>query len=140
MFTRFAINRTVYLAAFAAACILFAAAPPASAGVGVAPVLSATAGDGQVDLSWTDWVPPPDEQRNNATVLYYNWRVKVEGDDWSDWTRVDGTSTTVSDLENGKAHTFVVRGFESGVYLGQSWQRHSWPSEEVTVTPEASGE
>ena len=142
MFTRLAMGRTVYPVAFVVACILFAAAsPPASAGgVGVAPVLSATPGDGQVDLSWTDWVPPPDEWENDTTLTYYYWRMKVEDDDRSDWTRVNGTSTTVSDLENGKPHSFEVKGHQRGIYLGHSWQRNSPTSNAVTVTPKALGE
>ena len=76
--------------------------------MGVTPVLSATVGDGEVDLSWTDWNPPPDPWEDAATVIDYRWRMKVEGGDWSDWTYVDGTSTTVPGLENGKAP--YVRG------------------------------
>ena len=99
-------KRMACLAAFAAACVMFAL--PSAQAIGVPPVLSATAGDGQVELSWTEWNPPFDHELTDP-VKTYGWRMKVEGDDdWSDWTSVSGTttSTTVDDLENGTAHTF----------------------------------
>ena len=131
---------TACLAAFAAACVMFA---PAAQAIGAPPVLSATAGDGQVDLSWTEWNPPVWDDLSDP-VKEYGWRMKVEGDaDWSDWTYVLGTitSTTVDGLENGKAHTFQVIGREESVLAGGGTVlRHSHESESVTVTPKAPDE
>ena len=89
------VNRTAYLAAFAAACVLFAPPSAWAEGMGGAPVLTATAGDGEVDLSWTEWTPPADDDFTNGTIQYA-WRMKVEGDaEWLETTYISGTSTTV---------------------------------------------
>lgn len=133
------VNRTAYLAAFAAACVLFAP-PSAWAGYGVAPVLTATAGDGEVDLSWTEWAPPADNDFTNGTIGY-SWRMKVEGEvEWSDAISVSGTSTTVDDLENGTTYVFQVRGYERSWFIDRWVLRVSDLSEEVTATPTASDE
>ena len=100
------VNRSAWVAAFAAACVLFADPASATSGTWSGPVLTATAGDGEVDLSWTEWNPPADDELTNSTITYA-WRMKAEGDtEWSDPIYVSGTSTTVDDLENGTAYTF----------------------------------
>ena len=136
------VKRTAWVAAFAAACVMFAAPGPAQA-IGVPPVLSATAGDGQVELSWTEWNPPVDDALSNP-VKEYGWRMMVEGDtDWSDWTYVSGTttSTTVDDLENGKTHSFQIVGRERSWFVDQYVLRTSYLSgEAVVVVPQAPGE
>ena len=133
------VNRTAYLAAFAAACVLFAP-PSAWAGYGVAPVLTATAGDGEVDLSWTEWAPPADDDFTNGTIQYA-WRMKVEGDaEWLETTYISGTSTTVGDLDNGTTYVFQVQGQERSWFIDSWVLRVSPVSEEVTATPTASDE
>ena len=131
------VNRSTWLAAFAAACVLSAA--PASA-TGVAPVLTATAGDGEVDLSWTEWAPPADNDFTNGTIQYA-WRMKVEGDaEWLETTYISGTSTTVGDLDNGTTYVFQVQGQERSWFIDSWVLRVSPVSEEVTATPTASDE
>ena len=128
------VKRTAWLAAFAAVCVVLAS--PASAS-GTAPVLTATPGDGKVDLSWTEWVPPPADYLTNKSKEYV-WRMKAEADaTWSDWVVVDGTttSTTVDDLENGKAYTFQVGGQERSWFVDQWVLRQSPLSAAVTATP-----
>ena len=135
-------KRMTCLAAFAAACVMFALPSAQAIGIGVAPVLTATAGDGQVDLSWTEWNPPADNDLTNP-IKEYGWRMRVEGDaDWSDWTYVSDTttSTTVDGLENGKAHAFQVVGREISWFVDRYVLRHSGKSEVVIATPKAAEE
>ena len=134
------VNRTAYLAAFAAACVLFAPPSAWAEGMGVAPVLTATAGDGEVDLSWTEWAPPADNDLTDGTIQYA-LRMKVEGDEWAEeGTTVSGTSTTVGDLDNGTTYVFQVQGQERSWFIDSWVLRVSLPSEEVTATPTASDE
>ena len=125
--------------AAALALLLTGFAAPAAAQVGSTPELTATPGDGQVELSWTDWVPPDDLPLEwlQAATIDYQWRMKAEGGDWSEKTRVYDTSATVTDLENGTTYTFDVRGHQQGPGSGTSrWSRYSPPGE-ATATPKA---
>ena len=132
------VNRTAYLAAFAAACVLFAPPSAWAEGMGGAPVLTATAGDGEVDLSWTEWAPPADDAYTSGTIQYA-WRMKVEGDaEWLETTYISGTSTTVGDLDNGTTYVFQVQGQERSWFIFSWVLRVSPVSEEVTATPTAS--
>ena len=83
--------------------------------------LSASAGDTEVDLTWTE--PASD---GGAAITKYQYRVSVDdGTTWSpDWTDVpDGSDTgtdqgdertvTVTGLTNGTLHTFQVRAVNS---------------------------
>ena len=83
--------------------------------------LSASAGDTEVDLTWT--APASD---GGAAITKYQYRVSVDdGTTWSpDWTDVpDGSDTgtdqgdertvTVTGLANGTLHTFQVRAVNS---------------------------
>ena len=141
-----ALTRRAYLVAFAAALVLFAfPPPPASAQVGQAPVLSATAGNGEVDLSWTEWDPPDDLSSIwlKNVVVRYTWQKKeTDGGSWGDETYVDDTAVTVTDLENGTTYSFRVRGHQQGDWPDGSrqWQRYSPPSTEVTATPSDDAE
>lgn len=95
-------KRTTCLAAFAAACVMFA--PQLSAAV-LSPTLSAAAGDGSVQLRWTS---VPD-------AAHYEWRMSSDGGNtWRRWSHLPnsgvGTSDyTVTDLTNETAYTFQVR-------------------------------
>ena len=67
--------------------------------------LSATAGDGQVSLQWTD----PDD----ATITGWQYRYRTTGG-YGDWTDIDSSGAetanhTVTKLANGVIHRFVVR-------------------------------
>ena len=68
----------------------------------------ATAGDGQVTLSW--------ENPNNAAITKYQYRMRIgdTGVNWRGWQTIgtsnaSTTSHTVTGLTNGQAYTFVVR-------------------------------
>ena len=70
--------------------------------------LSATAGDGQVTLSWT----APD-----GTVTKYQFRQSSDGGStYGAWTDASGAATThtVTGLTNGVAYTFQVRAVNAG--------------------------
>ena len=96
--------------------------------------LSATAGDTEVDLTWT--APASD---GGAAITKYQYRVSTDGgSNWApDWTDVpDGSDTgtdqadertvTVTGLANGTLHTFQVRAVNS---VGSSGEV------EATATP-----
>ena len=79
-----------------------------------APVVTATAGDGQVELSWT----APDA--GTLDITGYEYRYKTTGDYPDDWTAVpdgddagsetnDETGVTATGLTNGTAYTFELR-------------------------------
>ena len=131
----------LWAAALALLLTGLAAPAAASGGWGSTPEVTATPGDGQVELSWTDWVPPndlPPKWYEDAT-LHYTWRMRVEGEDWSDHTKVYDTSVTVTDLENGTTYTFEVKGHQGGTQWPDTsfrWSRYS-PAGEATATPKA---
>ena len=99
--------------------------------------LSTTAGDQQVQLSWSE--PAGD---GGSPITRYQYRVSADGGDtwYPDWTDVpDGpdsdtsqaneTSYTVTDLSNGTEYTFEVRAVNA---LGNG------ESTSVTETPETA--
>ena len=68
--------------------------------------LSATAGDAQVSLSWTD---PSD-----STITKYQYRQRAGSAAWGSWTDISGsgattTSHTVTSLNNGTEYRFRIR-------------------------------
>ena len=88
---------------------------------------TATAGDRQVILSWTD--------PKNSDITKYQYRQKEGSDSYGSWTDIAGSGATtvthtVSRLTNGTAYTFQVRavaGTTNGVQL-----------DEMTATPAPS--
>ena len=77
-------------------------ARPRSAGLG----LTATAGNGQIALSWTD---PSD-----STITKYQYAQRAEGGAWSEWMDIPSssattTSHTITALTNGTAYTIALR-------------------------------
>ena len=94
--------------------------PPPAAPTG----LTATAGDKQVTLSWTD--------PKNSDITGYQFRTRT--DRQFGWANIVGsgattTSYTVTRLTNGVVHVFQIRAVAGTV--------NSDPSDEVTVTPVA---
>ena len=101
------------------------------------PVLSATAGNGQVTLNWT--------YTGSVTVTGWKYRRQSEFEDlsggqqsstkiWGPWTKVPSgsgstRSYTVTRLTNGSEYGFEVRGVNGGVDGGIS--------NKVTATPKA---
>ena len=110
-------------------------AGPASAEATATPVppvppqpadLTATAGDGLVELAWTAI----------ATASGWEYRLRTGDGEWGEWTAVpeSGQETaghTVADLENGVAYGFQVRAVNAGG-AGPA-------SAEATATPVAPG-
>ena len=93
-----------------------ALAPPAG--------LTATAGNTEVTLTWTD--------PNNSDILYYEYQQKAGTAAFSAWTDVPGSTgaTTryrVTGLENGTAYSYRIRSRTS--------VKPSPASDPVTVTP-----
>ena len=85
--------------------------------------LSATPGDGQVSLQWTD----PDD----ATITGWQYRYKTE-DSYGPWTGIPGsgattTAHTVTGLDNGTAYTFKLRAINTS--------GNGAESDEATATP-----
>ena len=73
--------------------------------------LSASAGAGQVDLSWTD--------PSNSSITKYQVRQKKGSGSWGSWTDIpsSGATTTshrVSGLDNGKVYSFNIRAVNGG--------------------------
>ena len=133
-----------FVAAVLAALVL--AAPPASATGLSAPTLSATAGDGEVTLSWTA----------SADADHYQYRGSTDGGvTWlsSDWLHTGELASVreilVTNLTNGTEYTFEVRAGRTfstfgGVnpYTGlptmETTHEYSEPSNSVTATPTAA--
>ncbi len=71
--------------------------------------LTAEAGDGEVQLSWTAIM----------AAIRWDYRQRVGDGTWGAWTRVPGsgsgtTGHTVADLENGTTYGFQVRAVNAG--------------------------
>ena len=122
------------LAAAALAALLFAASP-ASASEISAPTVSARAGDGEVTLSW---------QRASGASWYQLRQSEDGGSSWDAWDGIDAPTGvnkqyTVTDLTNGTAYTFQVRGYRVGYDPVQGFHKvYGEASDSVTATPTAS--
>ncbi len=86
--------------------------------------LTATAGDTEVALSWTN--------PNNRSIARYQVRQKTGNNNYGDWTTISGsnrntTSHTVTGLTNNTAYTFQVRAVNA---IGDGAE-----SAAVTATP-----
>ncbi len=82
-------------------------------------VLSASAGDGEVDLSWV--------YTGNAALTGWEYRRSTDkGRTWMpDWSSIAGSTTStrsyeVGSLSNGQEYTFAVRGVFNGVWKVES--------------------
>ncbi|WP_419919367.1 fibronectin type III domain-containing protein [Candidatus Poriferisocius sp.] len=77
--------------------------------------LTATAGDGQVTLSWAEL------NTGGSTVTGWQYRMKTDGGGYGSWTTVtDGAaarSLVVDGLANGRAYTFQVRAITTDVQV-----------------------
>ena len=94
--------------------------------------LSATAGDGQVDLSWDD---PSD-----SSITKYQVRQKKGDDPWGGWAGIDGsdaetTSHTVTGLENDVEYRFQVRARNGNGNGPVSGARRATPTGSSSSTP-----
>ena len=130
--------RGIAAAALMAACAL--PASPASATV-AGPVLSATAGDGRVDLTWTAV----------EFAVSYDWRMNSDdGGSWGAWTSaIDGGAgiavqggprgRAVTGLTNGTTYTFQVRAVTLNQDNAPEAPRfvESDPSNSVAATPDS---
>ena len=79
--------------------------------------LSATAGNAQVALSWTD--------PSNTSITSYQYQQKAGSAAWGSWTTITGsgattTSHTVTSLSNGTAYRFRIRAVNSAGNSPQS--------------------
>ncbi len=97
--------------------------------------LSATAGDTQVTLAWTN--------PNDATITGYQIRQRKGSDAWSEWTDIDPSDAstvmyTVTGLENGASYRFRIRAVNPGGESGQSSSVTAAPKPEPTPTPTPS--
>ena len=92
--------------------------------------LSATAGNGQVSLSWS-----APSGSNCATVTGYAYRYKTSGGSWSSWTSTGtATSQTVSGLTNGTTYSFEVHAV-TGQGTSASVSASATPRAPPTDTP-----
>jgi len=89
----------------------------------------ATAGDGQVTLSWT--IPFDFRGYKDKSIIKYQYRQKAGDGAYESWTDVpgDGTTTeyTIGSLQNGTTYTFQIRARDT--------VNTSDETEEVTATP-----
>ena len=125
---------------------LLLATPPAPASSLTAPTLSATAGDGEVTLSWTA----------STDADHYQYRGSTDGGvTWlsSDWLHTGELASVreilVTNLTNGTEYTFEVRAGRTfstfgginpytGLPTWQTTHEYSEPSNSVTATPTAA--
>ena len=126
------------LAAAVLAALLFAASPASATSnfcTPSTPTLSATAGDGQVTLSWTS---------GSCTTWYQLRQSEDGGSSWDAWSSVsseenDKDASTVTGLTNGNAYTFQCRGYRVGHTPSEGFVYVYGPaSDSVTATPTAS--
>ena len=126
------------LAAAVLAALLFAASPASATSnwcTPSTPTLSATAGDGQVTLSWTS---------DRCASTYQLRQSEDGGSSWDAWSTVsneenDKDASTVTGLTNGNAYTFQCRGYRVGHTPSEGFiYVYSDPSASVTATPTAS--
>ena len=87
---------------------------------------TATAGDGEVTLSWTD--------PKNSDITGYQFRQKAGSNSYGPWTDISNSAAavthTVGSLNNGTAYTFQIRAVAGTV--------NGVPSDEDTATPRAN--
>ena len=120
------------LATAALAALLFAASPASAMD---APTVSARAGDGEVTLSW---------QRVSGASWYQLRQSEDGGSSWDAWDRIDAPTGvnkqyTVTDLTNGTAYTFQVRGYRVAYSPAEGFYKvYGEASDSVTATPTAS--
>ncbi len=96
--------------------------------------LTATAGEQQVTLSWSD--------PGNPSITQYKYRMRVGNKKWGKWAAIansDATTTThtVTSLEGGTRHRFQLRA-KSGVTRGKKSSVEATPTApqpEVVKTP-----
>ena len=99
--------------------------------------LSATAGDAQVALSWTD---PSD-----SSITSYQYQQKAGAAVWGSWTTISGsgattTSHTVTSLNNGTAYRFRIRAVNAqGNSPESDVAGPATPSASDTTGPTVSG-
>ncbi len=100
---------------------------------------TATAGNGQVVLSWSN--------PNNASITKYQYRQSTNsGSSWSpDWTDISGsgsgtTSYTVRSLNNGTRYTFQVRAVNAGGNGTASASASATPTAPVSCDFNGDGE
>ena len=94
--------------------------------------LTATAGNGEVSLSWRD----PD----NDSITGYQLQRKKGSDSWSNWTDISNsdaatTSETVTGLDNGAEYSFRIRAKNTGINNGAKVDQFSPESDEAKATP-----
>ncbi len=94
---------------------------------GAPTTLTATPGNGQVEL---EWAPPGDI--GGSAITHYEYRQRTTGEDFGSWTDIpDGdddadsdagneTRSTVTSLTNGIAYTFQVRAVSAGGGPGEA--------------------
>ena len=92
--------------------------------------LSATAGNGQVELTWTD---PEDD-----SITKYQLRQKKGSTAWGGWTGISGTdadtvSHTVTGLDNDVEYSFRIRARNSGGNGAQSAVVEATPAAAAAV-------
>ncbi len=117
---------------------------PAPDAVPTAPAtLTATAGDGQVELSWAapDLTSGNSNRLNDAQITTYQYRQRPDGGAWTSWTDIPnsgfgqahGTHYRVTGLTNDAPYTFELRAVNDYGGMGQG----TGPASTVTSTPGA---